>query len=446
VAPEAELAGFGGELACVDLETTGGSLGHERVIEVGLVLLGARGREEWSTLVNPERPIPPAITAFTGISDAMVAGAPPFREIARELKARLAGRLFIAHNARFDYGFLRAEYARLGEPFRANVLCTVRLSRRLFPAERYHGLDALIARHALPADSRHRALGDARVLVEFLRQLEATVAGVRIEEALASLGPPRSLPGWLSEETLEALPESPGCYELRDGDGVLVAVGAAKNLRERVLKERARPSVAALSWQETVGEFGARLLEARARGASALARAPKTHTLELERGEGGLRVIAQTLEDATGGERYGLFAGARAAERALAGLVAGTGLCRRVLGLEAGSGACRAYAEGACRGACVGREPAALHHTRLRLALAPLKLAAWPFRGRVALVERDWRGACAWHVCAGWRHIASLASEDAARALEDPGGAFDPVVYGLLRRRLSRPLALIELD
>src|SRR5262245_46217882 len=125
-----------GRTACVDLETTGGMAAHHRIIEVGIVLLDdGVVVDEWSSLVNPCVRIPHAIEQFTGIDDAMVADAPAFEQIATEIHRRLDGRLFVAHNARFDYGFLRAEFRRLGERYAAPVLCTVRLSRALNPSE-----------------------------------------------------------------------------------------------------------------------------------------------------------------------------------------------------------------------------------------------------------------------------------------------------------------------
>ena len=157
-------ASLRGPVACVDLETTGGLAAHHRIIEVGIVLLdGGEIVEEWSTLVNPGWRIPSAIAAFTGIDDAMVAEAPPFEAVAADVRRRLEGRLFVAHNARFDYGFLRAEFRRLGVRFAAPVLCTVRLSRMLYAEHPRHNLDALMERFELTCTARHRALGDAQV-------------------------------------------------------------------------------------------------------------------------------------------------------------------------------------------------------------------------------------------------------------------------------------------
>ena len=124
--------------AFVDLETTGTRADADRITEIGIVRVDVDGEglpqvAEWSTLVDPEVPIPPAIQVLTGITDSMVASAPTFSTIASDVAQMLGGRVFVAHNARFDYGFLKHAFARLERPFAARVLCTVRLSRRLFP-------------------------------------------------------------------------------------------------------------------------------------------------------------------------------------------------------------------------------------------------------------------------------------------------------------------------
>ncbi|HXT04726.1 MAG TPA: 3'-5' exonuclease, partial [Casimicrobiaceae bacterium] len=117
--------------AFVDLETTGTRAGVDRITEIGIIRVdndssGTARASEWSSLIDPDVSIPPAIQALTGITDAMVASAPSFCAIARDILDQLAGCVFVAHNARFDYGFLKHAFARLGHPFSARVLCTVR--------------------------------------------------------------------------------------------------------------------------------------------------------------------------------------------------------------------------------------------------------------------------------------------------------------------------------
>jgi DNA polymerase-3 subunit epsilon len=165
-------------LAIVDLETTGADPASDRITEVAVLTVESSGRvAEWSTLVNPGSPIPGTIQMLTGITNEMVAAAPRFDDIAGELFERLQGRIFVAHNARFDYGFLRRELGRTGHKFSAKTLCTVRLSRRLYPAEPRHNLDSLIARHNIECRARHRAAGDADAVWQFLRIAEQEHGG-----------------------------------------------------------------------------------------------------------------------------------------------------------------------------------------------------------------------------------------------------------------------------
>ena len=141
---------FDAPLAIVDLETTGAHPAWDRVTEIAVLeVVQDEVLSEWSTLVNPGTSIPPAIQALTGITNAMVADAPDFEDLAAGLYERLEGRIFVAHNARFDYGFLRYAFERAGMRFQARTLCTVKLSRRLYPRHAGHNLDSLIDRHQL---------------------------------------------------------------------------------------------------------------------------------------------------------------------------------------------------------------------------------------------------------------------------------------------------------
>ena len=151
------------------------------------------------------------------------------------MRRRLDGRLFVAHNARFDYGFLRAEFRRLGQRYTAPVLCTVRLSRLLSPEESRHNLDALIDRHRLTCNARHRALGDAEVLPPLLACLaRATSADIFAETCARVLHEPR-LPAQLPPELADDLPDAPGVYVFRDEHSVPLYVGKGNNIRSRVL-------------------------------------------------------------------------------------------------------------------------------------------------------------------------------------------------------------------
>ena len=451
-----------GPVACVDLETTGGMAVHHRIIEVGIVLLeGGEVVEEWSSLVNPGVRIPSSIEAFTGISNEMVADAPSFEDLCGEVRRRLEGRLFVAHNARFDYGFVRNEFRRLGEKFSAPVLCTVRLSRTMFGQYPRHNLDALIERYGLACGQRHRALGDAAVLPPLLAAFEQAAGVEQLQEAASAVLNESRLPPHLPPDLAEDLPEGPGVYLFRGEGGALLYVGKSRNLRSRVIEHFAAEhrsskeskltrQVRAVEWVETGGELGALLLESRlvkelAPSANRRLRKPAgMHCLRLEETEAGLEVRVEPLEDAADdaeAELYGPFRSERDAKRALEGKARETGLCLKVMGLERGEGSCFALQIGRCRGACVGREPRALHDARLRLALASLRVKPWPFPGPIGIRERGVAGeGSVLHVIDRWRHLGTAASEDEVGDLVARATAtgFDPDSYRIIARCLER--------
>jgi DNA polymerase III epsilon subunit family exonuclease len=171
----------------VDLETTGGNVQLDRITEIGLVEISRSGVDTWTSLVDPRQEIPPFIQDLTGISNEMVRGQPAFEALADGLAARLEGKLFVAHNARFDYGFLQRSFERAGIQFEADMLCTVQLSRSLFPSAPRHGLSALIERFSLEPLGRHRALADADLIWQFWQVIHAHHPVERIQTAIESL-------------------------------------------------------------------------------------------------------------------------------------------------------------------------------------------------------------------------------------------------------------------
>lgn len=214
---------FAPKVAFVDVETTGTSPQSARVTEVGVVLVRQAPRgsadhaptvEHWDSLVDPGVPVPPGIRRLTGITDRMLDGAPRFADIAQPLLERLDGAVFVAHQASFDYGFIRRELGRAGVEFHAPTLCTVRLSRLLFPERSPHSLDAIVARFGIAATDRHRALGDARALWEFVRTLYRRLPKATVDDAVRSLirrpAQPAPLPRDLPRPVEEAARAEPG--------------------------------------------------------------------------------------------------------------------------------------------------------------------------------------------------------------------------------------------
>jgi DNA polymerase III subunit epsilon len=457
---------FAPALAFVDLETTGTGAGTDAITEIGIVRVesdsdgvAAPVVTEWSTLVNPGVPIPPEIQALTGITNAMVRDAPPFERVADEVAARTAGALFVAHNARFDYGFLKYAFARLQRTFTARVLCTVRLSRRLFPDEPRHNLDSVIARHRLPLDGRHRALGDARVLWAFVQALYRDLAAETIDEAARRVLRTPSQPPQLAPDAIDGLPEAPGVYLFYGLNALPLYVGKSKNLRERVgahfssdyrsaTDSRLSSEIRRIEYEETAGEIGALLREAALVKTMlpahnhALRRKTESGVLELPDAPGPLRFVpAASVDPRELGGRFGPFSSKRQSREALRSLATEHALCWKALGLEKRVGPCFARQVRRCAGACVGAESAEAHHARLASALAPLAVPRWPFPGLAAIRERSLLGdRTDVHVLRDWCWLGTAHDEgELGRLIEaPPRPTFDADIARLLIRTLAR--------
>ncbi|MEI8362964.1 MAG: 3'-5' exonuclease [Betaproteobacteria bacterium] len=168
----------------LDLETTGATVATDRITEIALIRF-EHGIEvaRWQTLVNPEQPISTFIQNLTGISDDMVEHAPTFAEISDKLLSFLTDSVLAAHNVRFDHGFIKEEFKRLGYPLRQKVMCTVKLSSLLYPQYRSHGLDAIMARHNITNTARHRAMGDVEAILSFLASARLELGDAAINDA-----------------------------------------------------------------------------------------------------------------------------------------------------------------------------------------------------------------------------------------------------------------------
>ncbi|MFO8075507.1 MAG: DEDD exonuclease domain-containing protein [Egibacteraceae bacterium] len=224
----------------VDLETTGGSPASSRITEIGAVRVRAGEVDgELATLVDPEVAIPPGITALTGIDDAMVAGRPAIGGILPALLEFARGSVLVAHNARFDVGFLEAALRRSGRPpLEQQALCTAALARRLLGGEvRDCRLATLAAHVGARTRPEHRALADARATVDVLHALieRAGSVGATTLEDLSALQRVGSAPVFAARRRLaDDLPRAPGVYAFTSAAGERLYVGTATDLRARV--------------------------------------------------------------------------------------------------------------------------------------------------------------------------------------------------------------------
>jgi len=204
--------------AIIDVETTGMGVQGNRITEIAILVHdGQKVIQEYESLVNPERSIPHTITRLTGINDYMVADAPKFYEIAKEIIEITSDCIFVAHNVNFDYNVIHKEFADLGFPFRRKKLCTVRLSRKLIPGLPSYSLGKLCNSVGIQLNDRHRAMGDTRattILFEKLLNLDAD------QSVFSSFLKPGSrqatLPPGLAKSIFDQIPERTGVYYFRD--------------------------------------------------------------------------------------------------------------------------------------------------------------------------------------------------------------------------------------
>ncbi|MEL6943283.1 MAG: exonuclease domain-containing protein, partial [Bacteroidota bacterium] len=217
--------------AIIDIETTGGKASRHRITEIAIVLHdGTQILDTWQSLINPECYIPQGITELTGITQEMVQDAPKFYEVAKKVVEMTEKAIFVAHNVRFDYGFIREEFRRLGYAYSRRQLCTVRLSRKAFPGLRSYSLGKLIKHFDIEVDARHRAMADTMATVELFEKILRKEEGEDQVKDLVNLGIKEALlPQNINIDFLHQLPEACGVYYMHDKGGNLVYVGKSIN-------------------------------------------------------------------------------------------------------------------------------------------------------------------------------------------------------------------------
>jgi len=412
-------------LAFVDVETTGLSPAEHRIAEIGVVTVDGDLVERWTTFLRAGNPH---------------SGAPAFAEAAAALSARLAGRLFVAHNARFDYAFVRAEFERAGIAFEVPVVCSVMLSRKLRPHLARHDLDSLAAHHGLRVEERHRALPDADLVWQWWRQLRGEFDDAAIASAVDALLAGPVLPAALDPALIESLPSAPGAFVMHGEDGRALAIGAALNTRAHAIDyfrvDRATPRarehahrVTDITYRRTRGMLGARLHAAWLMRVHWPRRiAPDVSWRFAPDAVPCVDVVAlEACRAPDYAESFGLFASERKARNALERLASRRGLCHAMLGA---GGSCAACEHTGC-GSVLARKR---HLMRIHDAVRPLRVEAWPYEGAIGIRERG-----DLHVVDGWQFLGTARNEAEAHELVATRRAgFDKRTYDILRRELPR--------
>jgi len=365
--------------AIIDIESTGGNASRERITEIAIFIHdGTKVVNEYSTLINPECTVPPFVARLTGISNEMLADAPKFFEVARDIVEITEGCTFVAHNAAFDYSFVKQEFLNLGYKYKRPVLCTVKMSHKLLPGHKSYSLGNLCNSLGIQITSRHRASGDALATVRLFERL------LSVDPTLSQI-PTDGLHSSLDRSIFSRLPSSAGVYYFHDENGKLLYIGKSKNIHARVLahfqnssSNRAiemRSNTASISYIETGSELIALLLESdEIKKHKPLHNRLQRRTLYKYglysfKTQAGYHVI-QIEKIKTTGKPHTVFSSFDEALVLVHEIVAKYNLCQKLCGLYQNHGACFQHSIGQCSGACIGLEPAESYNLRVEAALA----------------------------------------------------------------------------
>lgn len=457
-----------GPLVLVDVETDGLSARGGHIIEIGVLRLdNGTVVDSFQSLIDPGLNLPPYISGLTGITDDDLRGSPSFGDIADRLWQLMDGAVFTAHNVRFDYSFVRHEFARVGKKFNPHLLCTVKLSRALFPAARGHKLQDLIDRCGLETERRHRAYDDADVMRQFLKHIDLRFPAEVVNQAIARQLKAPALPRRLSKALMDSLPERYGVYIFLDEADKPLYIGKSVNLRKRILSHFAgdhssrlefkiSQSVANIETIECAGELESLLTESRLikelqplynrqlRRYSKLTLARKSLTSD--------GYITLSLEDAAAIDPDSLedilsvYTTKAKARRFLGEICKTYGICPRVLGLEKSRGPCFSHQLKKCRGACIRAHPAAEYNATLLDVFQNKRLRSWPFDSPVLISEGDQNDGYRSLVVDKWCLLADISQQpECSPIVRFHPKAFDIDSYRILRSYLETKRHLLRI-
>jgi len=377
----------------VDIETTGGRASRDKITEIGIVIHdGTKILNTYDTLINPQTYIPAGIVQLTGITQDMVIGAPLFHEVAKKIVEMTEGAVFVAHSVRFDYGFLREEFSRLGYTYTRKQLCTVKMSRKAFPGLPSYSLENLIRHFGIQTDARHRALADALATTELLEKIFSKEENKDQLSLMINMGIKESkLPNGITLDQIHDLPEECGVYYFYDEEGEVVYVGKSINIKKRIADHfadqtekgrRLQKYVADISYELTGSELIALLFESQEikRLSPSINRAQRRktfpfaiHSYYSEEGYLCFDVIRNTAKSK---EKYAIVSEYPTMSRAkgrLNNMMKKYELCGRFCHVVPGKGACFYYHLKQCHGACAGVEPIEDYNKRAEEALEKLR-------------------------------------------------------------------------
>ena len=443
---------FDGPAVFVDIETNGGNGERGRITEIAVIRVeDGEIVNEYTSLVNPGSSIPHWITRLTGITNADVADAPYFDDIADDLHRIMEGAIFVAHNVRFDYSFIKRQLEANGYTFRPKLFCTVRMSRAMYPEHRGHSLEKIIARHGIAVNGRHRAYDDAKAIYDFTQLAIADKGAESFRASMALQFKTKTLPPNLDESAFANIPQTPGVYIFEDQDGAPLYVGKSVNLRQRVMSHFSSDTRIAKEMKLSQGSHNVSFIQTETEIEALLLESAKVKELQPIHNRLLRRKTQQTVlmrkytddgylkmslenkdlsEETDLDSIYGVYSTKSQAKARLETLVKTFDLCPKLMDLEKSKGACFRYHLGICKGACVGQEATDTYNRRVEYALERSKIETWPFKGELAVKISETKALIIdqW-IIKGYMNVV----EDGETYIERLKNGFDVDTYKILK-------------
>lgn len=449
----------------IDVETTGGNPNSDRITEIGIVRIENGIKvAEFQSLVNPQQHIPHYIQQLTGINQEMTKNAPLFEDIKHKVNELLRDTIFVAHNAAFDYSFIKSEFKRLDDTYRSKLLCTVRLSRALYPDFRSHNLSSIIERFGISVESRHRAFDDAYALWDFFGKARRDVGDKVFFDTIKSIVKGPRLPSTLREKQLGPFPSTPGIYKFYGEstplftNSELLYVGKSNSLKKRIYSHFTVGSQSKLDIelirytsnievQQTAGILSAELLEAQLIKTEkpllnkALRKTSQPIYVYAAEKDGYMTLKSTDDPEWTkdnSNKILARFSSKLTMKSSLRELAETYNLCPQLLGLENSKGACFWYQIDKCKGACCGNESALSYNIRFAESFARTKVLPWPYDGVIAITERS-ADIEEIHVFDDWCYIAHvIKSSDSDAVLTEFEKQFDWDIYKIVSKIITK--------
>jgi DNA polymerase-3 subunit epsilon len=446
----------------VDIETSGGSPVKSKIIEVGAIRVeDGVITNQYRSFVNPAMPLPYWITKITGITDADLIQAPYFDDIAYQLNSILDGAIFIAHNVRFDYSFIKKQLESCGYNFRPKLLCTVRLSRALYPEAQGHSLEKIILRHNIKVDSRHRAFDDAKAIKDFAELAYKEHGSDIFKEAISRQVKAQTIPPNLAESAIKDTTNHNGVYVFEDEAGRPLYIGKSKQTRSRVLSHfrqditnskemKLSQSVHNLRIIKTSTELEALLLESKMVKElmplhNRQLRSQRELTILIkqvnESGYINLKIESvKSVDPKLINSIYGVYTSRKKAKAALETKLRTYSLCPKLMGLEKTNKACFVYQLGKCSGACINKEDPSTYNQRLETAMQRSRLDNWPYEGAIKIKDGHNSGI----VVDKWIIIGRLTNLKNKTSYKSLPAFFDLDTYRILRSYITKNSSSIK--